>query len=320
MGTKKSEKKIKEFDIPVLSGSYFDLTKFDFSSKNITIYDIQSDDFAKYIEALQPDIKEHNLSFVQQIIENMHHGDDKKFAIVKNNPKNDYNFQDLLNVWRFLLILFPSGLQIEYIIHYYDEDGFIQSTSMSYWKLNRHEEFLLASDEDVNEINEFINRYFDRLDQENFLGMAIENYITSFETSHLHYQYLTLCIALESLISGSQELSYRLRRTVAILCGNKKWNCEIIFNNLKTLYELRSKIVHGERYSHKKVKDYIFPLQSIVSRTIIELIIHNISNSENLNEIITGIGFGDRGKISTNWKNYKLNISTIVDSNWKRLS
>jgi hypothetical protein len=48
-------------------------------------------------------------------------------------------------------------------------------------------------------------------------------------------------------------------------------------------------------------------------------IIHNIPTNKELNEIITRLAFGDRDKISDKWKSYKLNISTVVDSNWKKL-
>jgi hypothetical protein len=178
---------------------------------------------------------------------------------------------------------------------------------------------LIAVNEDVKEINEFAKLYFDRLNLENYIGIAIENYLTSFNSSHLHYQYLTLCIALESIIHGDNEVTYRLRRTIAVLCGKDVFNCNIIFENLNKLYKLRSKIIHGEEYNIEKVQEYMQPLKAIVSRAIIELLIHNIPTNKELNENVTRLAFGDRYKITDSWKSYKLNISTIVDSNWKRL-
>lgn len=314
----------KEINIPILTGSYFNLTLFDFSFKDITIFDIQSEDFEKYIESLQPDFKIHNFNFISNIQEQIHFDHDKKYAIVKNNPRENFNYQDILNVYNLLLIIFPSDLQIEHILHYIIENAFIQLSHMSIWDKRTTGEspgdLLFALEEDVAEINEFASKYFDRLNLVNYIGIAIENYITSFTASHYHYQYLTLFIALESTICGNQELTYRLRRTVAILCGKDDFNCDIIFENLNKLYALRSKIIHGEEYNIAKVQEYLPALKSIVSRTIIELLIHNIPTNMELNSIITRLAFGDRAKVTKGWKSYKLNISTIVDSNWKRLT
>jgi len=314
----------REISIPILTGSYFNLTQFDFSFKDITIFDIQSEDFENYIESLQPNIKAQNFSLIRNIHKQINFDHDKKYAIVKNNPRENFNYQDILNVYHLLLIIFPSDLQIEHIIHYIVEKDFIQLSSLSSWDKRMTGEspgeLLFASEEDVAEINEFASLYFDRLNLVNYIGIAIENYITSFTASHYHYQYLTLFIALESTISGNQELTYRLRRTVAILCGKDGFNCDLIFENLNKLYSLRSKIIHGEEYSIAKVQEYLPALKSIVSRAIIELLIHNITTNKELNAITTRLAFGDRAKITEGWKSYKLNIFTIVDSNWKQLT
>lgn len=185
-------------------------------------------------------------------------------------------------------------------------------------KRGDYENYLFSDDEYLEEINEYIRLVFDRLNLTNYIGIAIENYLTSYSASHIHYQYLTLCIALESIISGNQELIYRIRRSVAILCGKDLFNCHRIYDNLNKLYTLRSKIIHGESFDYKKVAEYLPPLKSIVSRTIIELLIHNIPTNTELNLKITEVGFGDRTKISESWKHFTLNIITHVESNWKK--
>ena len=124
---------------------------------------------------------------------------------------------------------------------------------------------------------------------------------------------------MESIINGSEELNYRLKRGVAILCGDNEFSSEIIYDNLKIIYSLRSKIIHGEKYKTEKVKNYLPHLKALVSRTIIELIIHDISNTNELNKIITKIGFGERYKISNDWKKYDFNINTIAESNFSEL-
>ena len=258
-----------EISIPVLFGSAFDLSLLDFSFKDIKIYDIQSKEFEEYISSLQPDALEHNFNFFREIIEKIHSAYEKRYAIVKREPRIDYNADDIFNVHKFLLILFPSDLQIESIIVYDVDENFIQTSYMSSYDRRFIDEYpgdlLIVLDNKIPEINEFAQSYFDGLNADNYIGITIENYIMSFYSSHLHYQYLTLCIALESVIYGNYELTYRLRRTIAVLCGGDKFNCQTIYSNLNKIYKLRSRIIHGEDYDMEMVKAYLKPLRAIVS-------------------------------------------------------
>lgn len=54
----------------------------------------------------------------------MHMENTIKICDYKNNPKENFKYTDILNVWKILLIIFPSDLQIEYDIVYTFEDGF----------------------------------------------------------------------------------------------------------------------------------------------------------------------------------------------------
>ena len=198
--------------IPVLCSSHFNLSKFDFSFKGISIYDLTSVEFKAYLEKQQPDFLEQNFSHFAAIIEKIQSEYDKKYVIVKNEPKVNFNYNDIQNIWKFLLIIFPSDLQIEHEANFKFKDNFFQRTSMTSWNRRYTGEYpgvlLIARDEDVAEINEYAKLIFENLNLNNYIGISIENYITSYSASHFHYQYLTLCIALESIIYGNQELSY----------------------------------------------------------------------------------------------------------------
>jgi hypothetical protein len=309
--------------IPILCNTDFDLSKFDFSFKELQIIDLASEAFETYIRGLQPEFFEQNMMFPREIIKTIHSDFDKKYAVVKTNPKENFNYEDVINVWKLLLIIFPSDLQIEYEITYTYDDNFFQRAYMSK-DIRRYTgeypgNLLISLDENIAEINEFAKTVFDRLKLNNYIGIAIENYITSYSASHEHYTYLTLCIALESTISGNQELLYRIRRTVSVLCGKDTYNCNNIYDNLNKIYSLRSKIIHGEDYKYEKMINYLTPLRAIVSRTIIELLVHNLPTTKELDKKITEIGFGNRNLISENWKHYTLNVMTIVESNWKKI-
>ena len=308
------------FEIIIVSKCFYDLSKYDFSFKDITIYDIESEEFENYITRLNPKIKGANMSFINELKSEIHNKFEKKYAIVKNDPTKNYSYNDLHKVYVVLLIIFPSDFQIENIIHFINENGFIQRSSMSILEKRYTGEYpgklIISRDSYIYEINEFSRLVFDRILPNTYIGLAIENYITSFNASHIQFQYITLCTALECTINGSNELNYRLKRTIAVLCAEENGEGVFIYNNLNKLYSLRSKIVHGEEYKVEKVEEYLKHLISMVSRTIIELLIHNIETNLKLNEITTRYGYGERHKLSENWKHFELNPLTIIETNW----
>lgn len=299
------------FEIPVLKNSAYDLSKFDFSSASIRILNIQSDEFKDYIRALNPGFEGGNFAFFNSIIKEIHYPIDSRYVVVKSNYK-EFSKEEIYNVHLLLLILFPSGLQVESIVHFIDEENFVQRSYISSLETSycAEENYLNFDDDFLDEANEFINLSFSRINFKNYVGLSIENYINSFNVSHLHFSYIALCMSLENLINGSQELSYRLKRTTAILCGKTSEHSNIIFKNLGKIYNLRSKIVHGENYTPQEIGTKIEYLQYLVSRVLIELLIHNITTNKELDNLTTSLGFGDRQKLSAEWKLFKINVVT----------
>ncbi len=300
------------FEIPILKNSTYDLSKFDFSVASIRILNIQSDEFKEYIRNLNPKFEGGNFSFFDSVIQKIHHDYDSRYAILKDDYKQ-FSKQEIYNVHILLLILFPSGLQIDSVVHFIEENDFVQRNYMSTLE-NVYidvDNYLYFDDMFLDEANEYINLVFKNIDYKNYIGLSIENYVTSFTVSHLHFSYITLCMSLENLISGSQELSYRLKRTTAIICGNTEDNSTMIFKNLGKIYGLRSKIVHGENYTPQEIYTKIEYLQNLVSRVLIELLIHNIPTNKELDNLTTILGFGQRNRLSANWKLFKINIITF---------
>lgn len=299
------------FEIPIIKNSSYDLSNFDFSAFSIKILDIESDEFREYINNLNPKFEDGNFNFFSLIIEKVKIDKIKRYGIIKNDYK-DFSKQEIYNVHILLLIMFPSGLQIENIVHFIEEENFVQRAYMTSLenKFVDNDEYLEFNDRLLDEANEFINLVFSRIDYKNYIGLSIENYLNSFNVSHLHFSYIALCMCLENLIVGSQELSYRLKRTASILCGDTEQDSITIFKNLNEIYKLRSKIVHGEVYELDEIYIKIEYLKRFVSRLLIELLLHNIATTKELDPIITKLGFGQRDKISASWKLYKININT----------
>jgi hypothetical protein len=77
--------------------------------------------------------------------------------------------------------------------------------------------------------------------------------------------------------------------------------------------------VHGGHYQISKVIEYLPFLKAVVSRTIIELLVHEITTPAELDKKITKLGFGDRAKLSKNWVEHNFNIIALSEANYAGL-
>jgi hypothetical protein len=315
--------KIKNIEIPILSGSYLDLTLIDMSFKAISIIDIQSAAFKEYsTKHSRPDDDGYTFSVMHTIFKDMYGDYDKKYAVVPNNPTDSFDGEDIFNVWKILLIVHPSDLQIEYELNFQVEDGYLQTSG--YVGHNRRYtgdypgKPLINTPKVIPEINEFIKRVFPLLNRTDYLGLCMYHYLTSYTASHYHYQYTSLFTALDCLISNGTELQYRLKRGIAILCGEDEYTSSLIFDKVHELSQLRNDIVHGNPYLMINVHNYLPNLKSLVSRVIIELLIHDLTQDA-LNDAFKRLGFGQREKLSKNWKEYQLNVLAQFDAAWQDL-
>lgn len=238
--------------------------------------------------------------------------DDKKerYAIINKNLTQKFGTKKIYDAFNFLVLLFPSNLAVEYIVDFKIDNGrLIYRDSFSTDIFNEEPEGFLNFDESRRDvINEYIHKFSKNYTDIGYLKSSTQNYMNAFDNPHYyHFSYIALCISLESITNGNTELLYRIRRNVAVICGKDTHTSQIIYDNISTIYKLRSKIVHGADFSDEKVYEYLNYLQSVVSKTIVELLIHNISNLEQLNKKITSLGFGDRDKLSENWSEILLN-------------
>lgn len=80
------------------------------------------------------------------------------------------------------------------------------------------------------------------------MAVAISRYNKSFELQSRDDTFVDLAIALESLLGPSDqsgEISYRIASRAAWLLGTDDEHSKKIHKQVKTLYDLRSEVVHG---------------------------------------------------------------------------
>lgn len=242
----------------------------------------------------------------------------ERFAIISENI-SESAIKKVYDVYNFILLMFPSNLCIEYILDYQAEEKFTRYLDNYEFEIKfNKEEFLYFDEIKLSEINKFISKYYKKYLEQDSLKFPIINYINAFESNLIHFSYVAFCISLESIIQGNQELMYRIRRTVSIICGYDEESSDVIFENMNKIYSFRSKIVHGEEFNEDLINKYLNYLECLVSKTIIELLVHEIEDIKVLGKQITKLGFGDRNKISSKWENYNFNLK-IENTIYKKL-
>ena len=103
---------------------------------------------------------------------------------------------------------------------------------------------------------------------------------------------------MEALVEGPEQLSFRLRRNIALLNGETKDECIRIEKIVKEIYGIRSQLVHGsKRFEDAQAEKYLPYLRQLVASTIIELIQQKIPSLSDLNRKINESGFGQKGQL-----------------------
>lgn len=230
----------------------------------------------------------------------------KRFVIVTDDK---YPMHSIHKTFSFLKVLFPSSLKIEYFINCIKNENKFITTYFHKTELIEYKEddYLHLDELKIPIINDFIVKNFSHFYRIGYIENSIKNYIGSFDASHKHFRFLSLCICLECLINETSELLYRISRGCSIICGEDKEKANLIFLNIKKIYNLRSKIVHGSDFDWGKLDNYLIYLECLVSKIIIELLIHKIENSKIINSKLTELGFGQKYQISDNWHEFKFN-------------
>jgi hypothetical protein len=107
---------------------------------------------------------------------------------------------------------------------------------------------------------------------------------------------------METIVEGKEQLSYRIRRNFALLNGSTVEECRLIEKNVQKIYELRSKLVHGETSkTYEELQPNFNYLRSLISFAIIELINTGSIDRITLNQKINELGYGDKYKLCSTY-------------------
>ncbi|MDD5178508.1 MAG: HEPN domain-containing protein [Candidatus Nanoarchaeia archaeon] len=126
--------------------------------------------------------------------------------------------------------------------------------------------FMLEEDE-AKPFSKFLRDFKFPLDKP-YLQLAFENFEESYHVHGNDLAFLLNMIALEILFNdGPMELKYKISRNAAVLLGKNIDDFKIIFKDIKSLYDLRSGLVHSG-ISNKIKDDDLIRLQDYIRRSI----------------------------------------------------
>lgn len=126
------------------------------------------------------------------------------------------------------------------------------------------------------------------------LEHLMDVYITAIRAKQPFVRFLMFVMMAEMLVVDDTNtgVSYKIRRVCAVLLGNDNKDSELLFENLKNIYEVRSKIVHSAEFNKltwEKI-DYMHTLACEILNTF-------LLGAIDLNQLFrtsTKYGFGQR--------------------------
>lgn len=300
---------MKEIAIPILYGSLSDLTLINLEFINAKIYKVNKGKFKEKLSSIiQPKFFEYDLKIFLDISELnvLTTNGVNLYAILPIDLSKPFEEEHTDHFYSLLLALYPSDLVIIKTINLQLYANSYRVSSYSRNKFNctgedYYQNFLSLSYE-IGFVNQFLKTHFKNSFSIKYIKYMLSLYTNSFFEQNPIFQYLSLMICLEVVVVKGESILYRLKRNVAIICGDSMENCKKIASNIDQLYNLRSAIVHGEiEPSYKNFKDYHLYLKKLVSKLIRELIIHDIKELDELNTKLTELGYSQNNLLSKNY-------------------
>ncbi len=143
---------------------------------------------------------------------------------------------------------------------------------------------------------------FQNMKKNEYLMLINEIYDSNLYTSNFRMLFINFTTCLEILlVAGKSEIVYKIARGIAVLLSTSKEEGNQFFEQMKDLYDMRSKLIHEGKYDDKKfIKKYkiepIIALKNITNKAVRKAIKLNMNKKE-LILLINESGYGELEKI-----------------------
>ncbi|MBF9220931.1 HEPN domain-containing protein [Hymenobacter ruricola] len=317
-----------------VGGTYIDFDHLDLTPWGIKGGLIESKSTEEFIRKnSMPDMADRNWKRVKDVSQSSDgiggagmHGDWEYMNLLWpldfNNPPSEKDYFEVIGA---IKVIHPSELYILNVLdaQYFDGKGIYFNGWSTYNNYHWHKyqepekHYFIYPEEHIQETNDFLAFYKKNYGKRDYVRNAIKYYLDSFNVNSIEMSFICLCICLETIVPGNEQLSYRFRRNLAVLCSESYERGNKIYKNANLLYNYRSKLVHSGMNSKDFAKFELFfeYAQILASRMIIEMLLHDIPKIDELDKKLTELGFGQGSMISEGYKKFQGNIST-----WHKVS
>ena len=154
---------------------------------------------------------------------------------------------------------------------------------------NVHQHLYKILDNDVEILKEQIP---ENIVENDFTELAINNFQLSYEIANPEIRYINLITALESLfnLDSSIPIAHIVSRHTSLILSKSKDEFNKMYKDIKTMYALRSKIVHGGNKNVQEVNMNLVELQNIV-RSVIWYCLKVNMNKKELFDFLNSKGY-----------------------------
>jgi hypothetical protein len=221
-----------------------------------------------------------------------------------------------------LIIAYPSDAYLRAVYHTELINGELHLGGTSHYeKQNRY--FIKLTDQDhfrpegfeIPELNGFITLFLNYTKKNRDINRAIQFYQSSFQINDDLMSFLAMIIALEVIVPGKEQVTFRFRRSLGILIGRDRANAERIMKNASLLYDYRSSLVHGSEIkgSEATFDVYYRYARDLSARMIIEMLAHDFESISELDgainmsgagAFVNRVGYVNYFSQNTTWQNF----------------
>lgn len=314
----------------IIGGSYIDFSIIDLTPWGIQGGLIESEKTEKHIKEISyRKFANRNWSHIIKIAQSPDGTGEGKhvdwqimnilWPIDLDNPPKIEDYFDAIGA---IKVIHPSEVHILSILEaqYFKGEGIYYSGwstyDQHYWNKysDPHDHYLNYPEELLGDTNKFLGYYHSTYKEINYIDNAIKYYLDSFNVNSPEMAFLCLCICLETIVQGKEQLSYKFKRNLAVLCGETLEKAKNIYRNADKIYSFRSNLVHAGKNKKDNLNfdAFLEYTQILASRMIIEMLKHQISDITEFNNRLNELGFGDMLKISPTSITYKVNVITLT--------
>lgn len=152
---------------------------------------------------------------------------------------------------------------------------------------------LCLSTEEQKQIALLLQKRYSERDSQSLqmVNMMLQFFHESCRLDNLYLSFITRVTILEMLLGENAELSYRLRRYVAVLLGRDKKESIEIADNLKKIYTKRSKFLHEG--NAEDISDELMQLAYEYSRRVVANLLCISEDIKSIRTTLDQAGYGD---------------------------